>query len=105
MDNIRTVLGKNIRNLRKQTGWTQEQLAEKAGISVPFMTQIELAHKTASLDVIENIARALDVSYTQLFKTEISEDKDIAYNLYLLEKDLVQSVTEKIHEHFENARV
>ena len=90
MCEIVEILGKNIRNLRKQAGWTQEKLAEKAGISVPFMTQIELARKTPSLEVIENIAKALNVSYTQLFKTEISENKDVAYSLHLLESDLVQ---------------
>lgn len=104
MCEIVEILGKNIRNLRKQAGWTQEKLAEKAGISVPFMTQIELARKTPSLEVIENIAKALNVSYTQLFKTEISENKDVAYSLHLLESDLVQSIAEKIHERFENAR-
>lgn len=105
MSEIVEILGKNIRNLRKEIGWTQECLAEKAGISVPFMTQIELARKTASLEVIEKIAKALNVSYTQLFKTDISENKDVAYSLHLLEKDLVQSVTDKIHERFENTRL
>ena len=40
MNEIMTVLGKNIRELRIKSGWTQEKLAEKAGISVPVMTQI-----------------------------------------------------------------
>lgn len=101
MSEIVEILGKNIRNLRKEAGWTQEKLAEMAGISVPFMTQIELARKTPSLDVIENIAKALSVSYAQLFKNEISENKDIAYSLRLLESGLVKSLTEKIHEHFD----
>ena len=59
MNEIMLILGKNIRNLRVKSGWTQEKLAEKAGISVPFMTQIELARKSASLEVIQNIAMAL----------------------------------------------
>ena len=104
MSEIVEILGKNIRNLRKEAGWTQETLAEKAGISVPFMTQIELARKTPSLEVIENIAKALSVSYAQLFKAEISENKDIAYSLRLLENDLVQTITAKIHERFDSVK-
>lgn len=104
MSEIVEILGKNIRNLRREAGWTQEKLAEKAGISVPFMTQIELARKTPSLDVVENIAKALSVSYSQLFKAEISENKDIAYNLHILETDLVQCISEKIHERFDCAK-
>ena len=67
MEEIVIVLGNNIKKLRKERNWTQEYLAEQAGISVPFMTQIELARKQASLEVIEKIAKALSVPYSRLF--------------------------------------
>lgn len=105
MSEIAEIVGQNIRQLRKQSGWTQEKLAEKAGISVPFMTQIELARKTASLDVIESIAKAFDVSYERLFKSNAIENKDILYALRLLEKDLTAAITEEIHNKFENLDV
>lgn len=101
MSEIVEILGKNIRNLRKEAGWTQEKLAEKAGISVPFMTQIELARKSPSLEVIESIAKALGVPYAQLFKSEISENKDVAQRLRLLEDDLVRSLTKVVYERFD----
>lgn len=102
MNEITEILGKNIRELRLKSGWTQEKLAEKAGISVPFMTQIELARKSASLEVIQNIATALGVSYERLFKTESSKETDKNYSIHLLEKDLIQSITEIVHTKFEN---
>ncbi|MGP1564511.1 MAG: helix-turn-helix domain-containing protein [Treponema sp.] len=105
MSEIAEIVGQNIRQLRKQSGWTQEKLAEKAGISVPFMTQIELARKTASLDVIESIAKAFGVSYERLFKSNTIENKDILYALRLLEKDLTAAITEEIHNKFENLDV
>ena len=105
MNEIMTVLGKNIRELRIKSGWTQEKLAEKAGISVPFMTQIELARKSASLEVIQNIANALGVSYERLFKTEASKNPDSHYALHLIEKDLIQSITDIIQTKFENAEL
>lgn len=105
MSEIAEIMGQNIRQLRKQSGWTQEKLAEKAGISVPFMTQIELARKTASLDVIESIAKAFGVSYERLFKSNTIENKDILYALRLLEKDLTAAITEEIHNKFENLDV
>ncbi len=104
MDDIKSVLGNNIRLLRKQAGWTQERLAEKAGISVPFMTQIELSRKSASLEVVEAIARALGISYDRLFRTIQPEENDIGFKLHLLEKDIAQSVIDKIHERFEQYR-
>lgn len=102
MSEIAEILGKNIRNLRKQAGWTQEKLAEKAGISVPFMTQIELARKAASLEVIESIAKAFGVSYERLFKMTASENKDLSYAMRLLEEDLTTSIVNTIHTKFEN---
>ena len=105
MNEIMTVLGKNIRELRIKSGWTQEKLAEKAGISVPFMTQIELARKSASLEVIQNIANALEVSYERLFKTEASKNTDSNYALHLIEKDLIKSITDIIQTKFENAEL
>ena len=91
MNEITSILGKNIRELRIKSGWTQERLAEKSGISVPFMTQIELARKSASLEVIQSIAMALGVSYERLFKTEKSNTSDANYALHILEKDLIKS--------------
>jgi len=105
MSEIAEIVGQNIRKLRKQSGWTQEKLAEKAGISVPFMTQIELARKTASLDVIESIAKAFGVSYERLFKSSTMENKDISYALHLLEKDLTVAITKEIHSKFENLQL
>ena len=70
MENIVEILGNNIKKLRKEKNWTQEYLAEQAGISVPFMTQIELARKQASLEVIEKIAKALNVPYEILFRQD-----------------------------------
>ncbi|MFC2330963.1 MAG: helix-turn-helix domain-containing protein [Treponema sp.] len=102
MSEIAEIVGQNIRKLRKQTGWTQEKLAEKAGISVPFMTQIELARKSASLDVIESIAKAFGVSYERLFKSDIMENKDIYYKLRILENALTTAITEEIRNTFEN---
>ncbi|MCI5523030.1 MAG: helix-turn-helix transcriptional regulator [Treponema sp.] len=100
MDDIKTVLGRNIRTLRKETGWTQEYLAEKTGISVPFMTQIELARKSASLEVIESIAKALGVSYERLFSANASEKNDTGYSIHRIEKNLLLVMQESIKNYF-----
>lgn len=92
------MLGRNIRKLRKEFGWTQQILAEKSGISVPFMTQIELGRKSASLEVIQKIASALDVPYKKLFDEE--ESAVSAQNLVALEKQLSDSILNLIHEKF-----
>lgn len=105
MSNIVEVLGSNIRKIRKNYGWTQEQLAEKSGISVPFMTQIELGRKSASLEVIEKIAQSLEVSYESLFKTEISDDKTLNTKLATLENMLIDDIEKVIQDKFSSLSV
>lgn len=105
MNEITVILGKNIRTLRIKLGYTQEKLAEKAGISVPFMTQIELARKSASLEVIQNIAVALDVPYERLFKNGTPHNKDIQKILHIFEKDLVKSINDVVHKKIENIEI
>lgn len=101
MSDIKTILGENIRKLRIQAGWTQEKLAEKSDISVPFMTQIELARKSASLEVIQRIANALHVSYDQLFKANpLNHQIEMQNNLHVFENNLIQSITDVVQEKF-----
>ena len=99
MTDILLVVGTNIRKIRKDFGWTQADLAEKSGISVPFMTQIELGRKSASLEVIQSIASALNVSYQQLFMEQLPSQKN-TQNLANFEQTLKLAMTKTIHEEF-----
>ncbi|MBO4532348.1 MAG: helix-turn-helix transcriptional regulator [Treponema sp.] len=100
MSEIITILGNNIKRIRKEKEWTQEYLAEKAGISVPFMTQIELARKQPSLEVIEKIANALDVPYDVLFINDVSpEGKSKNTQLY---EQFLKKIEFDIHNFINN---
>lgn len=99
MTDILLVVGTNIRKIRKDFGWTQADLAEKSGISVPFMTQIELGRKSASLEVIQSIASALNVSYQHLFMEQLPSQKN-TQNLANFEQTLKLAMTKTLHEEF-----
>lgn len=60
-------LGKKIQKIRKQTGLTQEQVAEKIGISRAYMGYIEQGRYSASLEVLEKVAKVLKVKMADLF--------------------------------------
>lgn len=51
--------GTRIRILRKKMGLTQEQLAEKTGVSAHFIYEIEHGQKTMSLYTLVDITNAL----------------------------------------------
>ena len=64
---IKTKFGERVTALRKAAGLTQEQLAENADYSVEFISFIERGIHGPSLEGVERLARALDVSEAQLF--------------------------------------
>jgi DNA-binding XRE family transcriptional regulator len=54
--------GNPVRVWREHRGLTQQQLAEAAGISVPYLSQIESAKRRGSAEVLAAIAKELGLS-------------------------------------------
>ena len=63
---VKEILGRNIRLLRNSRGWSQEELAHRAGIDRGHVSDMELAKHYARLDRIEMIAKALSLPPHQL---------------------------------------
>ena len=68
MEGIADCLAENIRTLRKEKGFTQSELADKADISLIFLQGIETKRKWLSPDTAKSIAKALNVTEAELFK-------------------------------------
>ncbi|MFY0623413.1 MAG: helix-turn-helix transcriptional regulator [Pelagimonas sp.] len=64
---LREQVGLNIRNLRNSRGLSQEQLALAAEVDRSYISEIELAKFSASIDILEQIALALEVDPQELF--------------------------------------
>ncbi len=65
-------IGQKIRKFRKIQGLSQEELAEKIGISTTHMSHIETGNTKLSLSVFVDIANALNVQTDDLLN-----DRDI----------------------------
>ncbi|MFB5762034.1 helix-turn-helix domain-containing protein [Paenibacillus medicaginis] len=63
-------VGNRIRQLRKAKGWTQEQLAEAAGLHYSYMGGVERGDRNISLETLEKIATGLNVPALEMFKFE-----------------------------------
>lgn len=59
--------GEKIRELRKQQGLSQEELAFKADLHRTYIGMIERAEKNITLINIEKISNALDVNIKDIF--------------------------------------
>jgi DNA-binding XRE family transcriptional regulator len=55
-----------IRVWRTYRGLTQQQLADQAGISKPYLSQIESGKRTGTAEVLQAIAQALDLELDDL---------------------------------------
>jgi len=61
--------GKHLRVLRQKHGLTQEELADKSGISTKYLQNLEGKNpKTASIITVEKLAKAFNISVSQLLK-------------------------------------
>ena len=66
---IKAILGKNIKLIRGFRQYSQALLAEKAGISITFLSNIERGLKFPKPAVLAQIANSLGVEAYELFKT------------------------------------
>lgn len=63
-----TQLGMRIRFLRKRLGWSQEDLALEANVNKNYICDLENGRRNPSLDVLERIAKALNITLSELFR-------------------------------------
>ena len=59
-----------IKVWRDYRGLTQQQLADAAGISKPYLSQIETGKRTGTTEILSAIAKALDVSLDDVVEKE-----------------------------------
>jgi len=59
-----------IKVWREYRGLTQQSLADNAGISVPYLSQLETSKRKGSLEVLSAIAKALDVALDNIVLTK-----------------------------------
>jgi DNA-binding XRE family transcriptional regulator len=59
-------LAKNVRLLRVAHGWSQETLAERAGLDRTFVGAVERAERNVTLATAEKLAKAFDLTIADL---------------------------------------
>ena len=67
--------GKRINAVRKDRGFTAEQLSELCSINATYLRQIESGVKMPSLPVFIDICKALKISPDYLLQDELSENE------------------------------
>ena len=88
---IKELFGRRIQEIRKQKKLSQEQLAEKAGISSNYLSRIECSKENPTLDMLIKLSEALT--------TEMSEMFDFGHTVSKIElKEILQNFSQKAEE-------
>lgn len=61
-------VGRRIKELRQEKGWSQQLLADHAELERAHLSRLEEGKREAGLRVLERIARALDVDVEDLVR-------------------------------------
>lgn len=67
---IKLKIGKRIKELRNLRGFSQEELADRAGIDRTYVNSVENGKRNVSIVNIEKIANALGCSLQEFFISE-----------------------------------
>lgn len=96
MDNLLELMGKRILTRRKQLRLTQEELAERAGVTSQMVSTAELGKKAMRPENIIKICSVLGVSTDYLLLGKVTEN-----DIFLLSKK-VSGLTSGQYRHLED---
>ncbi len=104
-------LGKKIRLLRHQKGWSQEDVAKRLDISIPAFSKIETGITDINLSRLEQIAILFEMSVIQLLTfSDSDQDQKFISEMDIINKKLIDRESEvidlqkKVIELFEELR-
>ena len=85
---MRSLVSLNIRRFRLNAGLSQEELAERAGISVPYMGALERGEKWPSPGIFAGLAQGLDVEPHDLMRPEDTSSREVGQIISKLVADI-----------------
>ncbi len=74
-------INKKIRVLRKKLNYSQQQFADKIGVSRSVLSQIEINKLKPSTDIIAKISKEFNISVSYFFDPEVGEETKADYSI------------------------
>ena len=85
---LKSLLSRNIKLFRVDSGLSQAELAEKAGISAPYLGAVERGDKWPSPATLAEIAFSLGIEPYDLFKPESAHSREAKKIIAKLARDI-----------------
>jgi transcriptional regulator with XRE-family HTH domain len=70
LSKARTLFAKRLKEIRQSRGFSQELLADRAGLHRTYVGSVERAERNVSIDNMERIAEALEVDIADLLRSD-----------------------------------
>jgi transcriptional regulator with XRE-family HTH domain len=67
---MRKLVGRNLARIRGERGLTQEQLAERSGLSQQYLSGLERGHRNPTIVTLYELATALGISHVDLVQPD-----------------------------------
>ncbi len=99
MEDIKRRFGKQLKQLRTQQGLTQQQLAERADVSISFLGNIERGAKSPTIDTMQKLSHALHVPLVTLVGFETEEEDTTCKRTQMCE--ILRECADKIEQLYE----
>jgi transcriptional regulator with XRE-family HTH domain len=87
---LNDVLGKRLRNLRKEKKWTQKYVANKMDMSVPAISKIESGNTDINFSRLQQIALIYDLTTAELLETDAKQIPCSMDELHSVNKKLIE---------------
>lgn len=96
--NYQKLINTNIKILRINNNLTQEEFAEKIGLSIQGLSNIERNRYQPSAETIDKICKSFDITPAQLLAVHCNTNKDIIDNITTLLKHCPKQKLKKIYD-------
>jgi transcriptional regulator with XRE-family HTH domain len=96
---IKNILGRNIKYFRFHKQLSQSELAEKADISITFLSNIERGKMFPKVETLSRLTKSLNVSVFELFRDDLIP-KDNKEMMNRLSEDMTKNVNLAMAEVF-----
>jgi transcriptional regulator with XRE-family HTH domain len=93
---VRQTLAGNIKLFRGRRNWSQADLAEKAGLSIVYLSDIERGNKWPYLDTLVKLASAFEIEVYELLKPKDALSADTAAELARFTDETVSIVAKAL---------
>ena len=93
---IKIVLGQNVKNFRTYRQYSQAELAEKADISIIYLSNIERGKKFPKPAIIAQLAEGLEVEVYELFKLNHMPKVQVKSNNNKFINRISKDITKKV---------